>query len=187
MTISTESKTSTQEKLESIIKKRGYQDYKWIDPKKIVVSQWVRMKCMFGCGEYSNNASCPPNVPSVSDCEKFFHEYNMAVIFRLAKKVDKPEDRHKWSKKVNMNLYKLEREVFLSGYERAFLLFMDSCCLCEDCSGERENCKEPRSARPSPEALAVDVYSTVKQYGFPIEVLTDYSQEMNRYAFLMVK
>ena len=73
-------------KLESIIKKRGYQDYKWIDPKKIVVSQWVRMKCMFGCGEYSNNASCPPNVPSVSDSEKFFHEYNMAVIFRLAKK-----------------------------------------------------------------------------------------------------
>ena len=187
MTISTESKASTQKKLESIFKKRGYQDYKWIYPKKIVVSQWVRMKCMFGCGEYGNNASCPPNVPSVSDWEKFFHGYDMAVIFRFAKKVDKPEGRHKWSKKVNMNLYKLEREVFLSGYERAFLLFMDSCCLCEDCPGEREKCKEPRSARPTPEALAVDVYSTVKQYGFPVEVLTDYSQEMNRYAFLMVK
>jgi predicted metal-binding protein len=187
MTITTGSNTSIQKKLESIFKKRGYQDYKWIDPKKIVVSQWVRMKCMFGCMEYGNNATCPPNVPSVSECEKFFHEYNVAVIFRFGKKVDKPEDRHKWSKHVNMKLYKLEQEVFLSGFERAFLLFMDSCCLCEDCSGEKETCKEPRLARPSPEAFGVDVFSTVKQYDFPIEILTDYSQKMNRYAFLMVK
>jgi hypothetical protein len=42
-------------------------------------------------------------------------------------------------------------------------------------------------ARPSPEGMAVDVYSTVKQLGFPIEVRTDYSQEMNRYAFLMIR
>jgi predicted metal-binding protein len=187
MTTKIGSNTKTHEKLDEIFKKHGYRDYKWIDPNKIIVSQWVRMKCMFGCGEYGNNSSCPPNVPSVSECEKFFHEYSMAVIFRFAKKVDKPEDRHKWSTKVNMKLFKLEQEVFLSGYERAFLLFMDSCSLCEDCPGERQKCKEPRSARPSPEALAVDVYSTVKQYSFPIEVLTDYSQEMNRYAFLMVK
>lgn len=35
-----------------------------------------------------------------------------------------------------------------------------------------------------PEALAVDVFSTVRQVGYPIEVLTDYSEAMNRYAFL---
>jgi hypothetical protein len=34
--------------------------------------------------------------------------------------------------------------------------------------------------------MAVDVYSTVKKYGFPIEPLTNYGQAMNRYAFLMV-
>jgi hypothetical protein len=34
--------------------------------------------------------------------------------------------------------------------------------------------------------MAVDVFSTVKKYGFPIEPLTDYAQAMNRYAFLMV-
>lgn len=187
MTTASELKTSAQEKLEPIFKKHGYHDYTWIDPKNIIVSQWVRMKCMFGCREYGHNACCPPNVPSVSKCEKFFHEYNMAVIFRFGKKVDDPEDRHKWSRQINMKLYKLEKEVFLSGFERAFLLFMDSCCLCEDCTGERETCKEPRSARPSPEAFAVDVFSTVRQYDFPIEVLTDYSREMNRYAFLMVR
>jgi hypothetical protein len=34
--------------------------------------------------------------------------------------------------------------------------------------------------------MAVDVYSTVRQFGFPIQVRTDYDQQMDRYAFLMV-
>ncbi|UCG14826.1 MAG: DUF2284 domain-containing protein [Deltaproteobacteria bacterium] len=145
------------------------------------------MKCMFGCGEYGKNASCPPNVPSVSECERFFREYSTAVVFHFEKKVDKPEERHAWSRKVNAKLWKLEREVFLSGHERAFLLFMDSCCICEDCSNERANCQQPRLSRPSPEAMAVDVFTTVRQLGFPLEVRTDYSQKMDRYAFLMVE
>ena len=129
----------------------------------------------------------PPNVPSVSECERFFQEYCDAVIFRFEKAVSRPEDRHVWSKKVNIKLAALERDVFLAGFERAFLLYMDSCCICADCEVTREACKQPRTARPSPEALGVDVYSTVRQFGFPIEVRTDYSQKMNRYAFLMVR
>lgn len=179
--------TSKRQELDTLFQKHGFEDFKWIEPGKIIVSQWVRMKCMFGCGEYGHNACCPPNVPSVSECERFFREYTDAVIFHFEKKVDKPEDRHVWSKKVNLRLSKLEREVFISGYERAFLLFMDSCCICMDCTGEREKCKEPRSSRPAPEAMAVDVYTTVRQFGYPIEVRKDYSQMMDRYAFLMVK
>ena len=122
MSTKTDDAKDIRKKVNLLIQKQGYTDYKWIDPKKIIVSQWVRIKCMFGCGEYGNNASCPPNVPTVAECERFFHEYNEAVIFRFEKKVDKPEDRHKWSKKVNAKLSKLERNIFLSGYERTFLL-----------------------------------------------------------------
>lgn len=50
-------------KLEALFQKHGYTDFKWIEPKDIVVSQWVRLKCTFGCGEYGRNAACPPNVP----------------------------------------------------------------------------------------------------------------------------
>jgi predicted metal-binding protein len=42
-------------------------------------------------------------------------------------------------------------------------------------------------SRPCPEALGVDVFSTVRNAGFPIEVLTGFDQEMNRYAFLLVE
>jgi len=34
--------------------------------------------------------------------------------------------------------------------------------------------------------MAIDVFSTVRKLGYPIEVLKDYSEEMNRYAILLV-
>ncbi|MFW9974220.1 MAG: DUF2284 domain-containing protein, partial [Candidatus Thorarchaeota archaeon] len=68
--------------LEGLFTKYEFTEFKWIDPKEIVVSQWVRMKCEFGCEDYGN-ASCPPNLPSVSECQKFFHEYTDAWIFRF--------------------------------------------------------------------------------------------------------
>ncbi len=172
--------------LESIFHKHEFTEFKWIDPKSIVTAQWVRVKCMYGCGEYGRNAVCPPNTPSVAECERFFKEYRNAVIFRFNKKVDRPEDRHKWTAKVNAKLGKMEREVFISGYERVFLLFMDSCSFCDECVPERGQCKNPRLSRPSPEAMAVDVYATVRAAGFPIQVCADYEQAMNRYAFLMI-
>ena len=178
---------STREKLNALFEKHGYTDYRWIKAEDIVVAQWVRMKCMFGCGEYGRNATCPPNIPSVSECQQFFDEYNTAVIFRFEKTVEQPDDRYAWTKQINQALLKLEREVFLSGHHKAFLLYMDTCYICADCAGTREACKSPRSARPTPEAMAVDVFTTVRQYGYPIEVLTDHAQPMNRYAFLLVE
>jgi predicted metal-binding protein len=96
-------------------------------------------------------------------------------------------ERSAWSAKTNRGLAKLEREVFLAGYRKAFVLFMDRCHLCAECVASRVECREPKLSRPSPEGMAVDVFATVRQLGYPIEVLTDPSQEMNRYAFLMVE
>ncbi|MBW2618942.1 MAG: DUF2284 domain-containing protein [Deltaproteobacteria bacterium] len=172
--------------IETLLAEHSFTDYKWMKPENIIVAQWVRMKCMFGCDNYGR-APCPPNMPPVSDCRRFFDEYSEAVILHFHKKVDRPEDRRAWSKKVNLDLLKLERAVFLTGYPKTFLIFMSPCSFCADCSGSREECKILGSARPTPEAMAVDVYSTVRQYDYPLEVLPDYSQAMNRYAFLLIE
>lgn len=63
---------------------------------------------------------------------------------------------------------------------------MDSCSLCETCSGTRDSCLQPLRARPTPEALAVDVFATARRAGYPIQVLSAYQQPMNRYAFLLI-
>jgi predicted metal-binding protein len=180
-------RTLKNKELHNLITTHGYTDFKWISPKDIVVAEWVRMKCIFGCKTFGRNASCPPNVPSVEECRRFFSSYAIGVVFHFPKKTRKPEDRHAWSRGVNRALLKLEREIFFAGYYKVFLLPMDSCSLCVDCPSAREQCKKPALARPSPEAMGVDVFSTVRQYGYPIEVLSDYSQTMNRYAFLLIE
>ena len=173
--------------LADVFRRHGFTDFKWIDPKKIVVAQWPRVKCLYGCAEYGKTPTCPPNTPSVSECKQFFREYRLAAVFHFEKKVARPEERFPWTRKVNLRLLKLEREIFLSGCEKAFLLFLDSCNICAKCPGKKELCKQPKMSRPTPDALAVDVYSTVRQIGYPIEVLSRYDQTMNRYAFLLVE
>ena len=53
--------------------------------------------------------------------------------------------------------------------------------------GNRIECNNLHLSRPCPEVLGVDVFTTVRKLNYPIEVLTDYKQEMNRYSFLMVE
>ena len=175
------------ERLEIIFQKCEAKEFKWIDPRDIVTAQWVRAKCMFGCGNYGRHVCCPPNVPSVSECRQLFSEYETGVIFYFPVTVENPNDRHVWSRKMNQLLLSVEREVFLQGYQKALLLPVSPCGACEECTGTRENCKDPSIVRPTPEGMAIDVYSTARKYGFPIEVLTDFSQTMNRYAFLLVE
>lgn len=176
-----------QTQLQKIFNDNGFSDYRWIDPAEMVVAQWVRMKCMFGCDSYGRNASCPPNTPSVDECRKFFKEFRLAVVFHLPKKFDDPEECHSWSREINRTLFNLERKVFESGYQQAFMLFIDNCKLCRDCANTRAACRNKKLARPSAEGMGVDVFSTVAKFGYPMDIAGKYDQELNRFAFLMVE
>jgi len=164
----------------------GYGNYKWCAPRDIVVAEWVRQKCRFGCGSYGRAACCPPNTPPVEECRRFFAEYEKGVVLHFARRFADPNERHAWSRAVNQELLEAEKAVFFLGFQKTFLFFMDSCTLCESCVPQREACRQPRASRPSPEAYGVDVFSTVRALGFPIQVLTDTSQETHRYAILLV-
>jgi len=172
--------------IEALARKHGFSDFRWIAGKDVQVRRWVRLKCMFGCDSYGKNACCPPEVPSVDECRELFSEYDHILILRISVKLDDPNEKKEWSRRKNLELLPLERDVFLSGRHKALLLFMDECRLCEECPGTRRECRKPLTARPSAEALAVDVFSTVRSAGFPIEVLTGFDQQMHRYAFLLV-
>ncbi|KJS86621.1 MAG: metal-binding protein [Peptococcaceae bacterium BICA1-8] len=173
--------------LEDIFVKHGFSDFKWIKGKEIIVENWVRFKCLFGCPNYGKKGTCPPNVPSVEECKAFFAEYEDAVIFHVKGELKHPDDRHDWCKAINLQLSALEREVFLNDYRKAFLMFIDKCTICGECLQSRVSCKNLKIARPVPESLAVDVFGTVRKVGYPIEVLKDYDQTMNRYGILLVQ
>ena len=173
--------------LEVLFHQHSCSDFRWLDPREVAVRSWVRMKCRFGCRDYGKVVPCPPNLPSVPECERFFRDYQQAVLFHFAKQVAKPEERHAWTKVVNAKLLKLERTVFLAGYHKAFVIYIDPCNFCAECPASPADCLNPPIARPSLEGLAVDVFATARQCGFPIQVLTEYAQEMNRYGMLLVE
>ena len=145
------------------------------------------MKCLYGCPSFGKGASCPPNTPSVTECRDLFDEYTDIAIFHFPLEVARPEDRHAIVTETDRNLLGLEKEVFLSGHVKTFLLFAGNCKLCKECTSSREDCKHPELSRPTSEALAVDVFSTARAVGYPIKVLQDYNETMNRYAFLLVR
>ncbi len=173
-------------RLEAIFHEHGCTDFKWVDPSRIIVAQWVRMKCMYGCWGYGDSA-CPPNTPPVDECRRFFNDYREAVVFHFVRALDDPEQRHAWGRETNARLLELERAVFLSGWYKAFVLPADTCSLCPECAPTRVDCRHQKLARPTAEGLGVDVFATVRQYDYPIDVLRDTTETMNRYAFLLVE
>jgi len=176
---------SSKENISNMLSEKGFIDYKWINPKEIIVAQWVRVKCEFGCSDYGLG-TCPPNTPAVAECRTFFNEYNNGIIIRLTKKAEKDNYPSDWSKEMTNKLLEIERQVFLLGNQKAFLLNQTCCSICKDCSGNRLDCKDKAKSRPSPEGFAVDVYQTIRNCGMEINVVSNNTSEIHRIAILLI-
>ena len=97
-------------------------------------------------------------------------------------------------KKVNIAKYEniakllasidLEGEIFKDGYYKAFGIGSGPCYLCDECE---EFCQHPREARPAMEACGIDVFTTVRAHGFPIETLKTKDQKGNYYGLVLIE
>ncbi len=173
--------------IESLAQRQGFTDVRWVAGEDVVVEQWVRFKCSYACDEYGTRACCPPNTPSVSECRELFHCFEHVAVIHTEKTLAPGEDARSWKREANAKMLELERQVFLAGYYKTLALFAGDCSLCAKCVTTRADCKNPGSARPCPEALAVDVFATVRKLGLPAQVLVERTQAMDRYAFLLVE
>ncbi len=174
------------ENINALIEKYEFDDYKWIKSETIEVKQWVRFKCMLTCDTYGTNAICPPNMPSIDECKRFFSEYEDVVLIRMEKPAASGERDPELFKQIDENLLQLEKEIFYAGYYKVIALPATICYLCQSCPEERSACYEKSSSRPTPEALGVDLFETAWRANYPVEVLKDYSGIQNRYALIMI-
>ena len=88
--------------------------------------------------------------------------------------------------KVKAVIVDLERDIFLRGAWKAFGLGAGPCYFCKECAVEEKQCRYPERARPAMEACGIDVFSTVKKAGFPIEVVRTTRQCPNYYGLILV-
>lgn len=173
------------EKLEDFCRKAielGAAKAKIIRAEEVIVADWVRLKCQYGCGGYGERLTCPPYSPTPSETRKVIAGYRRAILlkFRSCQECgDQPV--------VNIHQFiaEMEREVFLSGYYAAFGMACGPCDLCTQCN--LKECQKPDLARPSMEACGIDVYATARKAGFKIEVLTRRDQIPRCFALVLVE
>ncbi len=135
------------------------------------------LKCMFGCGDWGKNHTCPsrPGFPLPWDFEKILRSYSYGIIIHTHEK--------NLSQKIS---YELERSAFLKGYYLAFSL--SDCASCETCSCvDGESCRFPKTARPAFHSVGIDVFKTVHSLGLPLNVLQDGRQEQNWYSAVFIE
>ena len=158
----------------------GLDGAKVIDPRSIVTAEWVRMKCQFGCTGFGQSLCCPPHTPTPEVTRRVIDGYEKAILLhrRLV--------RGERSKDLTQRLVRLEREIFLDGYYKAWGMGSGPCRLCKPCD-TTEACEHGDDARPSMEACGIDVFMTARVNGFPIEVVRSHEEERNCYGVILVE
>ncbi len=175
-----------KEPIESLLVEYGFKDFRWVAPEAIAVRQWVRFLCVESCPSYGKKAVCPPHVPAIEECERFFSEYHAAILIRFEMKAHHRDDDPEVFQDIDRRLIELEKRLFFEGHPKVIVLPATICYRCEECAGRKDLCRHKESARPTPEALGVDLFETVKSVGYPLKVIKDLDETMNRYALLMV-
>ena len=150
----------------------------------VVAAEWVRMKCLWGCDEPGVRRTCPPNLPPVETTRRLIGEYSRAVLLEVGPIVG-AEAGDPESRRLNDAALALERDLFLAGHFKAWMLGAGPCDLCDACARGKE-CPTPEKARPSMEGCGIDVFTTVRNAGRTIEVVREESDEYRFFALVLV-
>jgi predicted metal-binding protein len=147
----------------------GVDDAIIIPATQVVVADWVRLKCQYGCSGYGECLTCPPYSPTPETTRRLLTFYSKALLVRFDG--NRGEDEHdRFHRRLVGIIAELEREIFLEGDWRTWAMSSGPCSLCESCN-VKKSCQFPEQARPSMEACGVDVFSTARNAGWKIEVV----------------
>ncbi|MGQ9722775.1 MAG: DUF2284 domain-containing protein [Candidatus Jordarchaeum sp.] len=198
------------EELSELAVKEGASRAKGIDTSLIVVDERVQLKCRYPpCINYGRNLMCPPYTPTAKEFREILQNYKYAIIFQIDKTMNKKIQDYLKNKETNLlDLSKdeefiklvldtgedegaeanriitaLEREAFKKGYRLTLGLTVGPCRLCKECD-TKNLCKHPWEARPSMEAVGIDVSKTAENAGFKIQWGT--KESMNLTALILI-
>lgn len=157
---------------------------------KIIVAEWVNLKCCYGCNQYDTNWCCPPATPGIETVRNVLEEYSTALL--LVGSQSCPDFyRNNARKRSNQVRYwkgtlSLERLLFLEGYYKAFSLVGETCALCKECAYP-EPCRFPQEKRPCVESFFIDVIGTLQNLGTTTKVATRRSESFGYYGIILVE
>lgn len=171
-------------------RKYGLNEVIPISVEKILVAEWVHMKCRYGCAKYNTNWCCPPATPNPDKIRKVIDEYRLALL--LVGSAQCPDFYRDNQRKRAMQVrcwkgtVSLERMLFLAGYYKAFSLVGECCALCETCAYP-DDCRFPQEKRPSVESFSIDVIGTLRNVGINTTVAENAADVFSYYAIILLE
>lgn len=172
-----------------------------IPASEVVVQERVWMKCLVPrCGGAGLSVYCPPNTPPPDFMRKVFSQYQWAVVFK--RDVEPIEDYIPTSEPRRVELVerlrkkgfvhgptwemvgRLESYAQSKGYDLAMGFSAGSCrsCLCANASCaalQNEGCRHPLQARPSMEAVGIDVFDLAGKVGWDAYMIRVIEPDLN--------
>jgi predicted metal-binding protein len=171
--------------------KRGATSAKVISARKVVVDPRVRLKCSVPlCSSYGANLMCPPNVISVDEFSRMLRKYKSALLIQveadfdsrdksneglsgeLCREIETTTGTVRWQRELHRIVNEVETLAFKRGYRFAAGLIGGECSLCNKCAAlaKDHRCVHPFKARPSMEALGIDVVQTCRNAGLEVHL-----------------
>lgn len=158
-----------------------YTRAKLIWAKDVIYDYRSRMKCSLNtCGHYGNNFMCPPKLEDVSFYRRMNESYRLAILVQDQEDWHSPHYDEAMEKKFKemsvtslKKLVKLENSAFGCGLPYALASAGGNCKLCDPCKARlgEPACAHPDLARPSMEAMGIDIAATCSRAGLPADFL----------------
>jgi predicted metal-binding protein len=163
----------------------------------VVVDDRVNLKCRVPlCSGYGHNLMCPPHVMAADETRGVLRKYDDALVVQLDIPVtqdcvdeqlggkshaearsdaDQIEGLRESQTRFAHLMTDLEKAAFKLGYRYAAAFSGGECVLCDECVGQAsgEQCRHPFRARPSMEAVGIDVVATAEAAGLSVELPAD--------------
>jgi predicted metal-binding protein len=158
----------------------GASDAKIISVDRIPVEDEVVEMCKAHlCRGYGKSANCPPHVMGPGQAREWIEKYETALFFKIdvSPQALLSEDRFKTFKTVYMIASKLETSAREEGFPLAKGLAAGSCkpvfCKGRECDVlmDEGECRYPSLARPSMEAVGINVFKLSKDVGWDIYLI----------------
>ncbi len=167
--------------------------------RDVVVDERVRLKCSVPvCRNYNACLMCPPNVMPLDEFRAVLTRYTKALLLQISytvpaamlERIHASEDLASlyrdeaylkgWEetytvikRKLDVIAERLEAAAFKGGLKYATALSAGKCTLCDECVGAGNRCRNPYKARPSMEAMGIDVGETARNAGLPFKESAD--------------
>ena len=131
------------------------------------------------CEGYGKSIHCPPNAMKPPASREWVQRFQRALLFKIdtSPKVLLSEEGLEVFRKIYRIASKLEKQAMDEGYPSSKGLAAGSCkavfCRDKPCKAldDKDTCRFPALARPSMEALGINVFELVKKVGWEIHAM----------------